>query len=194
MDLSWFSSPSDSWATISSSLITGVATFLSVAIAAYLTYIYTRDHSHAVHNTSIRVDRLKRNVEALEHMWEALSYTSIGEGENAMIRWRKRKGTKVYFMHFGNLKAFLTQEMSEVFYKKHAGLYLSNNIRDQFFAYRRVLMGFYLRYEKDENVADDSLIGMENPELAEELSSMYDGLNNDLKVELNKLYGELLIK
>jgi len=180
------------WQTFISIGITGLVALLSVAWAAYLTYLFTKKHSHAAHNTSIKVDRLKRQVMALENMWELLAYTNIGEGEHAMLRWRKDKeGNKKYTMHYGNLKAFLTQKLGSAFYSQHAGLYLSASIRDMFFEYRRILMGFYLRYEKDKLVEKEPLIELQNAELAEKISAKYNELNKAIKDELDTLYQDL---
>ena len=182
------------WQAIMISGITGLVTFLSVALAAYLTYRFTTKHSHATHNTAIKADRLKRQVNALENMWELLAYTSVGEGERNMLRWRKDKqGNKQYFIHYDNLKAFLTQELGRAFYAEHAGLYLSCTIRDDFFEYRRILMGFYLRYEKDEKVVLNPLIELKNEDLAKKISCKYNELNKAIKDELDTLYNNLKI-
>lgn len=187
----------EAWATIVDGILAALGTVLSVAIAAYLTYRYTRKHSDATHNTAIRVDRLRRDIDALESLWELLVYMSLGESEQAIVRWRedRQQGVnKHYFVHYGNLQQFVLKHVSEVFYQRHAGLHLPAHIRDQLFEYKGSLMGLYFRYKDeydDSRIAENPLILLDNPNPIEKLRCAYDNLNEDLKTELETRYQQL---
>jgi hypothetical protein len=184
----------EGWSTLMGCLFTALGTLLSVAAAAYLTYRYTKKHSEAAHDTQIRVDRLRRNIDALEKIWELLAYMSFVESDYAIVRWRLNAGgDKEHFFHWGNLKRFIGKEVSDAFYCHHAGLFMPAKIRDQLFHYRSLLIGLSIRYENDGSISEDSWIKLENQALIKQLAKAFDDLNEELKNELNLCYQLLSI-
>ncbi len=173
-----------------------LAVLVSVGIAAVLTYYYNRKQNRKTREIGIKMGRLQRDIDALEKVWSLLAYMSPAESESTILRWQQPKGggkkSKIYFAHFGNLKRFIRRDLSDVFYHRHAGLFLPDRIRKQVFEYRGILMGLYVRYEKDDKIDDDSLIKLEKPEMIKRLNRIYEQLNADLKAELDRRYRELL--
>jgi hypothetical protein len=171
-----------------------IGTVLSVGIAAYLTYRYARKHSASQHNTEIRVEQLRRQIDALETIWELLAYMTDRESGCAIVRWRKgRDGSKTFYFDFENLKVFLLSKVSETFYTRHAGLHIPSAISAQLFEYHSILMGLYLRYADAPPGPGGPPIVIENPELIEKLQSAYRGLNAALREELASRYRLLSI-
>ncbi|MEZ5535214.1 MAG: hypothetical protein R3F02_06270 [Thiolinea sp.] len=79
------------------------------------------------HNIAVRSDRLRREISALEAVWELLEYMTQRKNDKAIIRWqteRDEKGrkNKTYFFHYQNLEEFMFRKISDVFYRQHAGL------------------------------------------------------------------------
>lgn len=198
-DACWLSLPywekvghPEGWATLAGGLLAALGTVVSVGIAAYLTYRYTRLHSKAAHNTEVRMDRLRREISALEQIWELLAYMSFRESKQAILLWREDKASgepKQYFVNFENLKVFLLERISEVVYQRHAGLHLPHSIRDRLFDYAGSLMGLYLRYkDAPEGKAGAPPILLANPHLIDKLQKAYHELNKSLKEELENRY------
>ncbi len=74
-----------------------------MSIAAYLTYRYTKKQSEAMRKTQLDVDRLRREIDALENLWALLAYMSFAESRYAIVRWRKNtQGKNEYFFHWGH--------------------------------------------------------------------------------------------
>lgn len=172
-----------------SGLVGALGTIISVGIAAYLTYRYTRRHSAIQHNTGIQVEQLRREIDALEKVWALLAYMTERESGTAILRWRQpRGGDKTWYVQFENLKAFLLTRLSETFYTGHAGLHLPQAVGNQLFEYHAILMGLYLRYADTDWNGAEPLIVLENPELIDKLRSAYHTLNATLRDELAERY------
>ncbi len=178
---------------VTAALLGGVlalaATVISVSIAAYLAYRYARKHGDFRHNTEIRVERLRREIDALESLWELLAYMTDRESGCAIVRWRKSQdGNKIYYFNFENLKAFLLTKVSEIFYSRHAGLHIPTDIGSRLFEYHSILMGLYLRYADSPPDPSGPLIVLENPALIERLQVAYRELNAALRARLETRY------
>jgi len=184
----------DAWATVLNGVSIAVATILSVAIAAYLTYRFAKRSNKAGHETTIKVDRLKREIEALEKVWELLSYMSFRESDQAIIIWRQEKNekSKQYYFVFSNVKAFLFTEISRVFYHEHAGLHIPDGIREELFKYCSKLMSLYMRHHKDSATNLENPIRLEKIEQIDSLRESYEILNKALRKEREQRYSLLL--
>ncbi len=173
-------------------LLGAIVTLLSVGIAAYLTYRFTRKHSALTHNTQIRVERLRHKIRALEAVWSLLAYMSQQRSDKAIIRWRKSNkngAKKVYDYHFPSLAHFYLEAVSDVFYAQHAGLHLPNEVRDLLYQYVHAIAPLY--YAHIRNGKNGDLVPISNPEIAEKLHQIYQQLNRCLKEELGKTYDDL---
>ncbi len=180
------------WDVIVGSLLTGFFTLISAAVAAFFAYRFALRHSRILHNTAIKTDRLRREIDALEKIWGLLAYIAPNENEKNIIRWRKYPDKeKVYFFHYGNLSRYLQTEISQVIYGECGGLYMPAKIKDPFFKIKSSLMGIYIRYEDDKNINEDSLLPIENPELIKLLTTSYQDLNEMIKAELEQRYNHL---
>ena len=148
------------------------------------------------HNTAIRTDRLRREITALEDVWGLLAYMSDKKSDKAIIHWQKDRSTggeTLYFFHFKNLEQFCLHEVSEVFYQRHAGLFISNEVRDLLYGYRTLAITFYFAHKNDSAIPEDSLIRINKSEQAEKLKKIYDDLNRLLREELNQRYAALTV-
>jgi hypothetical protein len=180
------------WASIIGGALTSVATVAAVVVAAVLAYRHARDHSKRQHSTSINVDRLRREIDALERVWSLLAFVTFAENDVAVVRYREdRQKNRTYYVNLANLRRFILTEVRTTFYTGHAGLHLPNAIRDELFEYQGSLMGLYLRYETA-NEADTPLIELENANLIKKLRDHDHTLNAALKAELEKRYREML--
>lgn len=172
---------------------------LSIALGGFVAYYFNRKHSINTHNTTIRIERLRHEINALEKIWELLAYMSSAESELNILQWRedKKNGVpKQYFVHFGNLRQFVLKEVNAVFYQHHAGLHLPNDVRKQLFDYQGSLFGLYFKYKDEYNdakIAENPLILITNQKLIDKLEAAYDDLNAELKKALAVRYQQLLI-
>lgn len=183
----------EGWSIIMGGLLTAAGAVISVGVAAFLTYRYSKKHSNEAHNTQIKVDRLRRDIDALEKLWELLAYMSFVESDYAIVRWRlNADGVKEHEFHWGNLARFIGKEVGVAFYRQHAGLYMPGNIREQLFAYRGSLIGLYLRYE-NRDIPENLWIKLENQQLIKTLDEAYHELNKTLREELDLRYRMLSI-
>lgn len=174
-------------------LMVAVLGFIGVVIAAWLAYMFATRQSRITHNTTIRTDRLRREIAALEAVWALLAYMSDKKSDKAIIHWIKhsRDGTDIqYFYHFGHLERFMLHELSEVFYQQHAGLFVSKEVRDLVYGYRAVAAGFYFAH-RAEAVNAEGLTPIDKPEQAEKLKGIYEQLNQQLRLELDQRYRAL---
>jgi len=175
--------------------LNALAVFGSVCIAAWLTYRFSCRHSKRSHNTAIKVARLQRDIDALEKIWELLAYMSINESEKTIIRWKRPKGgtskDDEFFIHIHNMKTFIHQELIDIFYKQHAGLFLPKRIKEPLFEYRNILMKLYTKYNLAQVDNEQALLQLENPELVGKLRRSYEQLNKDLRDELKNRYKRL---
>jgi hypothetical protein len=188
----------EAWLALVSGGLTMLVTLLSVITAAYLTYRYTVKHSNTTHNTQVKIDRLHRDINALEKVWELLAYMSFSESDKAIIKWREERDTdnkkiKHYYFQLDNLKQFILIELQRAFYSQHAGLFLPQSISKQIFEYRSLLMGLYIRHENNPTSTDDLFLAIDNPKLIEKLQKTYEALNRDIKSELDSRYQQLFI-
>lgn len=184
------------WGTIVGRLITGIVALVSVLIASYMTYRYVLRNNKTSHNTEVKVDRLKREIEALENTWSLLAYMSDKKSNYAILHWTKDSRVpedKQYFVHFKNLEYFCLKAVNEVFYQRHAGLFLPNTIRDQLFAYRNKVGTLYFWHKDDDTIPEDGLILIKKQSHATELIAMYSQLNTSLKAELDKRYEHMSV-
>lgn len=169
-----------------------LATFFGVVYAAKKTFRYTQKHSKNVYETQFKVERIRREIDALEKIWELMDYISLNESEKSIVIVREKSGEdKVYYFHYANLKDFYLKQSTEAFYKHHAGLHLPNKIRDLLFDYQRNLKRFYFS-EMDNSEPEDGLIKFEKVEYAEKLIALNDKLHEALKAELKEKYDKIL--
>lgn len=191
----WLGSLSvDNWLGLLGSVLSALVALAGIWIAATLAHDYAVRQARLTHNTTIRSDRLKREITALERVWALLAYMSDKKSAKAIIHWRKDSqsgGGKEYCFHFGNLEQFCLREVNEVFYAQHAGLFISAEVRDLLYGYRAVAMGFYFAHKDDASIPEDQLIRIEKPEQAEKLKAIYDDLNSALRTELDERYAAL---
>ena len=184
----------EAWGGVFTGLATiaiALATVIAVIVAAIMAYRHTKKLAAATHNESIRHDKLQRKIKALEDIWSLLAYMSPQRSQSAIIQWSKRKGKKIYFFHFDNLERFFMQEVSQVFYKRHAGLHISKEIRDQVFEYLHKAGVLYFCHHDKNNHPADSLIELKEQSKAKELINIYHSLNHNLKQELEDCYQQL---
>jgi hypothetical protein len=184
------------WVALGGSVLSALVTVAAVGIAAYLAHNYAVRQGQLIHNTAIRTDRLRREIKALEDVWALLAYMSDKKSDKAIIHWQKDRSTggeALYFFHFKNLEQFCLHEMNDVFYQRHAGLFISNEVRDLLYGYRALVMGFYFAHKDDTNIPADSLIRINKPEQAEKLKTLYADLNRTLREELNQRYSSLTV-
>ena len=194
------------WVTIATSASSVVVTLIVAVIAARLAHRYAvrqaqiaHDNQLAqnrmVHNTTVQTDRLRREIAALEQVWALLAYMSDKKSDKAIIHWQtERQGQQKvihYSFHPPLLKTFVLQKTSDVFYQQHAGLFISEAVRDLIFAYRAILMGFYMAHQTDIDNGCSELINITNPEQAEKLKNIYTQLNALLRQELDQRYAKL---
>lgn len=192
---SWFGSLSiDNWLSLIGSILSALVALAGIWIAATLAHDYAIRQARLTHNTTIRSDRLKREIAALERVWALLAYMSDKKSGKAIIHWHKdsKSGNgKEYLFHYGNLEQFCLHEVNEVFYEHHAGLFISGEVRDLLYGYRAVAMGFFFAHKDDANIPEDQLIRIEKSEQAEKLKAIYDDLNSALRKELEGCYAAL---
>ncbi len=182
----------DLWTVFVNSLPSGFFTFISAALAAFLAYRFAVKHSKILHNTTIKGDRLRREIDALEKIWGLLIYIAPNENEKSIIRWRNiPNNEKAYFFHYGNLCWYVKAEVSQVIYREYSGLYMPEKIKEPFFSLKNILMEIYIRYENDESINEDSLIPVENPEFVKVINARYQYLNMKIKDELEQRYKRL---
>jgi hypothetical protein len=167
--------------------ITGLCTVLAVVIAAGLAYRAARDHNRRAHDTAIHVERLRREIDALERIWRLLAFMSENENEQTILVWREdRQKQKTFFVHLDRLRRFVFGELPAAFYTDHAGLHLPSEIKEQLFAYRGRLIGLHFRYR---DTGDDvEPIELKKPEFIAALRNAYHQLNASLRAALDERY------
>ncbi|OQX01137.1 MAG: hypothetical protein BWK73_47070 [Thiothrix lacustris] len=176
------------WVALGGSVLSALVTVAAVGIAAYLAHNYAVRQGKLTHNTAIRADRLRREIKALEDVWALLAYMSDKKSDKAIIHWQKNRSTggeTLYFFHFKNLEQFCLHEVSEVFYQRHAGLFISNEVRDLLYGYRTLAITFYFAHKNDSAIPENSLIRINKPEQAEKLKKIYDDLNPSLYTQIS---------
>lgn len=196
----------DGWTTSEwLSLFSSIVSLIGIGLAAWLAHRYNQRQAQTAHEhnqqqaksaylTTVRADRLRREIKALEDVWTLLAYMSDQKSDKAIIHWlhqRKTGEDKQYFFHFDHLQQFCLHEVSTMFYQRHAGLFISNEIRDLVFAYRRIAMGFYMEHYQDKELPENRLILIKNAEQAKKLKDMYDKLNTRLRQEMEARYAAL---
>ena len=176
-----------------SGVLTAIATVTAVMVAAWFAYRHAREHSQRAHMAAIRVDRLHREVDALERIWGLLAYMTFGENDSAIVHWREDRQEKhtTYYVNMTNLRRFILTEMPAAFYTQHAGLHLPKDIRDQLFDYAGSLMGLHLKYEKVDP-ANAEPIALKNQQLIDKLRNAFDSLNASLKAAVEQRYLQML--
>lgn len=182
--------------TVGVGVLTAVATILSVAIAALLTYFFTRRHSRNSHNVQINVDLLKRRIDALEKLWKLLAYTSDWESDYTIFRWREKEGNKEkkdYYFHQGKLREFMRLRVSEMYHHEHVGLFLPDDIKDLLYKYTDELMGFYLLGEGEEITPENELVKIKNVYLYKKFEALDNDIRSAIKQELKNTYQELKV-
>jgi len=180
------------WLTSFSTWLGMFVTLFSVAIAAWLTYRYTRRNAILSHNTQVRVERLRHRIAALEAVWSLLAYMSQRRSDKAIIRWQQNKKEaegKRYYYYFPSLETFYLHAVSEVFYDQHAGLHLPADIRDLVFRYVHAVAPLYYAHLRQGGQDDVGIV--KNPVIAEKLHELYRQLNERLKRELDATYQAL---
>ncbi len=172
--------------------LTALGTVLAVIVAARYAYKHAREHSKREHNAAINVDRLRREIDALERVWGLLAYMTYGENADAIVRYREdRQKNRTYYLQLANLRRFILTAQPNAFYAQHAGLHLPKAIRDELFDYVGSVMGLYLRYEDVELVTAEP-IALIKPALIDKLRAHYHTLNAALKAELEQRYRQML--
>ena len=102
------------WVALGGSVLSALVTVVAVGIAAYLAHNYAVRQGKLTHNTTIRADRLRREIKALEDVWGLLAYMSDKKSDKAIIHWQKDRSTDgetLYFFHFKNLEQFCLREV-----------------------------------------------------------------------------------
>lgn len=190
--------------SVLSVLMTLIVAFIAARLAhryavrqAQIAHDYHLAQARMLHNTTVQTDRLRREIAALEQVWSLLAYMSDKKSDQAIIHWQtQRQGNQKitqYYFAPQPLKTFALQKTSEVFYQQHAGLFLSNTVRDLLFGYRAIIMGFYMAHQAAIDNGDSDLIAINNAEQVEKLKSIYTELNTLLRQELEQRYAKLLV-
>jgi hypothetical protein len=174
-----------------SGALTALGTVLAVIFAASYAYRHAREHSRREHETAIRVDRLRREIDALERAWGLLAYMTFAENDAAVVRYREDQHKhKTFYLNLDNLRRFIRSEMRNAFYTEHAGLHLPNDIRDELFEYQGSLIGLYIKYE-NEPAGDARMIELKSQRLVDKLRDHYHKLNTMLRAALEQRYVEM---
>lgn len=185
------------WASIIGRLVAALATVLGVLIAAYLTYRYALKKERITHNTEVHVDRLKREIAALESAWTLLAYMSQRKNQHAIVHWEMQRGEggkkdKRYFYHFENLERYCLTAHSDVVYAQHAGLFISKDIRDRVNGFRALVGTLYMDHLRtNPAVTDSGLYPIRKKEQAEKMAQCFDDINAALRQELEQRYKAL---
>lgn len=163
-----------------------------------LAHQYALAQDKTAHNIAVRSDRLRREINALEAVWELLAYMSDKKSNKAIIHFLNRRDAEgkkhvTHFFHYHNLEHFMLDAQSDVFYQQHAGLFMPDDIRDLVYSYRSVAAGFYFAAQRDDNltIPDSGLLPINKPEQVNKLKGIYDELNARLREELEKRYHAL---
>lgn len=199
----------EAWSNIMIALATlGIAltTLFGVIIAAWITNRFSKNQAKRRLETQSKIDRLKREIDALEKIWSIMQYITLFESKHAILRWRDPKKDKSiknaaekneksekrkYFIQFQNLQDFLLIASMDAYYAQHAGLHLPNHIRDLLFEYQGSLMGFYFANKDKEDLPEDNLIEVKNKYLSDKLKQLSTKLNNGLKTAMEERYQQM---
>lgn len=175
---------SDFWNEILKSAISGLFTFISIGLAAYLTYRFALGQRKKEIFTDLEKLKYERKMNALEACWKLCIYMTDTENEKVILLWTKDKGKdKQYFIKKSNAESFL-KALPEVFYRSGIGLYLDNNdIKEKLFQYRSIIYGF-LSKEKNN---DNDKIQVHDVEFANKLIDLFHNLIEDLRNEINQI-------
>lgn len=178
---------------ILSAVITVIGAVIAVTIGARYAYRHAREHNRRAHTVAMQVDRLRREIDALERVWGLLAYMTLGENALAIVSYREdAQQRRTYCVNVENLRQFVRQALPQAFYADHAGLYVPKEIRDRLFDYNGSLIGLYLRYEHQDAAEAAGPVTLENPHLIDKLRAGYDDLNRELKAALEQRYAEML--
>jgi hypothetical protein len=173
-------------------LCTAFGTVLAVIIAARYAYRHARDHNQRAHTAAMRVEKLHREIDALERIWGLLAYMTFGENDCTIVHYREDKEkNRTYYIRYANLQRFVLGALRQAFYTDHAGLHIPTNIRDMVFDYNGSMIGLYLRYEKAEPSVREAPIAVKNAKLIDKLRDSYDSLNQALRDELQARYEKM---
>lgn len=180
----------EAWANVVGNGFMAIATVVGVGVAAWLAYHFTKRHSQQGHLTDIRSDKLRREINALESMWELLAYMAEKESDYTILRYIQDRETKqnTYYVHFPRLQEFLLFKRPEVFYQGHAGLHLSDAVKQLFFSYHGTLMSIYFAEKSKEETPENVLRKLKKQAIAQELKSAYCNFHQLLKTELDDKY------
>jgi hypothetical protein len=177
-------------------LLVAIATVVAVIITGLVTLWQVRKQ----HRDSIRQMReetsvlkyRKRNdqrLEALQHCWELLIYTTDNENKKSIITFKVERMAgeekKTYYFHKSNINAFI-DDLRHFFYTEGWGLYLSKELKELLFGYERIVWGLKLSGEK----SPEEVQQIRNDKVAEKLFEMHQQLIIVIKQDMNRIYND----
>jgi len=124
--------------------------------------------------------KMDKQLEAGMAFWGLLSYATEVENENAILIWKREKGSNEtqWFFRKKQANEFISK-LNEVNYEKGHGFFLSADTRQHFYNYRSKLYGLCLVEKSNSNELIPLKEGM-----ATELRRLYGEMNNALRKEL----------
>lgn len=186
----------EAWASLMAGLATAGATLIAVIVAAWLTHRYNKKHHQHSLQLAHNIDQLKREMDALEAVWQLLAQMGDGENAQTLLLWRKPPKLDEYHCFiYPRVERFLMHDLPQVFYQQKAGLYLPSDIKTTLFDYAGSWYGLYFRYKQRMSVADDEQrhaeIRIDNPKLVEKFQKQAELLREQLQQARAQRYAQL---
>jgi hypothetical protein len=179
-------------------MLVAAATIVAVFIAGLITLLITlwqvrkqyKDRIRQMREETIVLKHRKHNdqtLEALQHCWGLLIYTTNNENEKAIITYTVDKSTKekTYFFHKSNINEFIN-DLRRFFYIDGWGLYLSKELKELLFGYERIIWGLKLSGE----AIPEEVQQIKKAKVAEQLFEQHLQLINAIKHDMQKIYDE----
>jgi len=164
--------------------ITGLFTFLGIALAAFLAYRFALRQKEK--EIFIGLERIKyeRKLSAIEECWKLLAFTTDTENDNTILIWEQNKEdkTKTYSINVENARQFI-KKLTACFYGTGLGIYLSLEIKQLLFEYRGIIYSFLLSVRNKK----DKLIEVDNEKMYKRMIAIHQDLIDKLKKETERI-------
>lgn len=156
----------------------------TVAILGYrLAHQYWRKQKKEEINYQLEANRDMCFVNAHTAAWSLLRFIAENENPDSAIIFNENNGKRDYYLVVQNAKKLLG-EISEQFYVKGHGLFLTTSTKDKIFHIRGIVYGLLLSISK--SAPNESRVLVKNEDLIGALQSKYEELRGELKNNITR--------
>ncbi len=165
-----------------SQLITTLVALLTAALSGFLSYYFAVRKYRKESQENVERWKYEAIWHAHQSLYKLLRFMTDNENEDSILVFRKQEGSKQLQPIFRKDKAreFLT-ELTDEFYKKGNGLFLSKEVADSLFKYRHIVFGLlqvFSNYNENE-------VQVKNTQAVENMKKNFQQLSPEIRNSLH---------